>query len=72
MEVFIETWGPSATGFNETTTGFKFLPQKHVKLPKNPRRVSLKAGKKKNERFPFKTHDQFNLLYLHRISHETG
>ena len=47
MEVFIETRGPSAPGFNETTTGFKLLPQKTRKTAKNPRRVSLKPGKKR-------------------------
>ena len=65
--VFIETGGfwrssrPSASnsaktpGFNETTTGFKFLPQKHVKPPISVGRVSLKPYQKKKERFPFKT-----------------
>ena len=56
VEVFIETRRPSAPGFNETSTGFKFLPQKTRETAKNPPRVSLKPGKqKKNERFPFKT-----------------
>ena len=62
MEVFIETRGPSAPGFNETSTGFKFLPQKHVKPPKNPRRFTETWQKKKKRGFLLKP--MINLIFF--------
>ena len=40
-------------GFNETTTGFKLLTQKHVKPPFWSAEFHWNRTKKKNERFPY-------------------
>ena len=56
---------PETPGFNETTTGFKFLRQKTRETPNFLPSFTETVHKKKNGRFPLKTYQVQHRISLH-------